>query len=172
VTIDPFAALGLPARFELDPAALDRAWRARAREVHPDRLAAGAPPGSDARRRAEEASARLNDARRRLADWPERAHLLLGTTAADLPRLADAAFLAAQLDAREALDAARAAGDGVAVARWAGEARAALGALEAEVAALFGMGGAPNRAAVLDRLARARFHQALLADASRAAPPG
>jgi molecular chaperone HscB len=174
---DPFAVLGLPRAFALDAVELDRRWRERAREVHPDRLARAGPPSAEARRRAEEAATRLNDARRLLADWTERARLLLapppaqGERAAlpELPRVTDPAFLGAQLEAREALAAA--AGD--ARDRLADAARASLAALEREVAELLRAALAPDvavRAAVLARLARARFHQALLAEAGRREP--
>jgi molecular chaperone HscB len=165
---DPFVVLGLPRRFALEPAELDRRWRACAREVHPDRLARATPAD---RARAEAAATQVNDARRLLAGWTERALVLVSATAADLPHLADPAFLAAQLDAREALAALRGVGDAAGEERFAAGARAALAALEREVAGLFGAqdagGAAVDRDAVLDRLARARFHQALLAEAGR-----
>ena len=59
--LDPFALLGLPRRFHLDAAAVDEAYRAVAKRVHPDKFAAR--PAVE-RRMSLQWTATLNDARR------------------------------------------------------------------------------------------------------------
>lgn len=69
--MDPFATLGLPLRFDLPPAEIERAYLAAVGGAHPD-LAGGAPLGSGA---ADAAS--INDAMRVLMDPERRAEALL-----------------------------------------------------------------------------------------------
>src|SRR5512137_454605 len=93
-----FELFGLPARFDVDAAALDRAYRALQTEVHPDRFAAG----TDAERRvAMQSAARVNEAYRALKDPVARASPLLalhGVAAADETDTAlDIGFLERQL---------------------------------------------------------------------------
>ena len=69
-----FELFGLPARYRVDPASLDAAYRKLQSEVHPDRFARG----TDAERRmALQSSARVNEAYRALKDPVERAQYLL-----------------------------------------------------------------------------------------------
>lgn len=163
---DLFAVLGLPARFDLDPAALDARVRALARDLHPDRFARADPA---ARRAALARATRVNDARRVLRAWPARAAYLLRRAGVDPDAAAaDPAFLEAQLAAREALEAARAAGDAGACAAIAREARTALAAVEAEVRAAFAAPGweAPESARRIARaLARVAFLERTIAAA-------
>jgi molecular chaperone HscB len=105
-----FELFGLPARFEVDAAALDGAYRALQTEVHPDRFAAGT---DSERRAAMQSAARVNEAYRALKDPVARAsHLLaLHGVAADGDAGAqlDFDFLERQLERREhASDALRA----------------------------------------------------------------
>src|SRR5512143_3615426 len=112
-----FDLFGLPRRFRFDPAALDVAYRALQREVHPDRFAAA--PDAE-RRLALQSSARVNEAYRALKDPVARAHYLLsldGVAAQDegegtLPL----EFLERQLERREAVSDALAARDANALA--------------------------------------------------------
>ena len=107
-----FELFGLPARYRIEAAALDGAYRKLQTEVHPDRFAAA----SDADRRAAlQASARVNEAYRALKDPVQRAQYLLelhgidavGETDTQLP----VEFLERQLERREAAGDAVAAGD-------------------------------------------------------------
>lgn len=114
---DPFATLGLPARFDLDPAAVDSAYLARAAAVHPD-LA-----GDDPTRAAEAArdAAALNQAKATLLDPEARARALLTllapqTTAAD--RDLPDGFLMDIMQTRMELEAAIADGDAQGLERW------------------------------------------------------
>jgi molecular chaperone HscB len=71
---DHFETLGLPRRFALDLADLERRFRELSREVHPDRFATAAPAE---RRQALERSTALNEAFRTLKDPLRRAAYFL-----------------------------------------------------------------------------------------------
>ena len=97
-----FELFGLPARFALDAAALDDAYRALQRQVHPDRHAAS----DDASRRLSlQAAARVNEAYRTLGDPVERARYLLSLRGVDAfdetDTTLDTGFLERQLERRE-----------------------------------------------------------------------
>lgn len=66
---DPFELLALSPTFEIDEAALQRAWLRRSAALHPDRVADPAE--------AAAAMAHINDARDTLADPERRANALL-----------------------------------------------------------------------------------------------
>ena len=106
---DPFALLGLAPGFEVDAAALERAYFERSKAAHPDRVA-GAPA---AERVAQLSRARaLNDAYQLIKKPIARAEYLLaraGVTIGDNERL-DPTFLMEILELREELAGARAAG--------------------------------------------------------------
>jgi molecular chaperone HscB len=98
--MDYFDRLGLPRRFSLDPATLEREYLARSRELHPDyhRL------GSDAEQAAStELSAGLNEAYTSLKDPFKRAEYLLqlegGPSASDFKDIPPE-FLEEMLDLR------------------------------------------------------------------------
>jgi molecular chaperone HscB len=128
-----FELFGLPQRYALDAAALDDAYRALQREVHPDRHAAG----DDASRRlALQAAARVNEAYRTLGDPVERARYLLSLRGVDAfdetDTTLDVDFLERQLERRErAADADEATLDALVDEVRADQARAqrALGEL-------------------------------------------
>ncbi len=174
---DPFAALGLPRAFALPPGEPERARGERARLVHPDRFARADPRE---RRHAADQAARMNDAFRELADPLRRAAALLrllGHAAPggrEPPGAGLAAFLEEQLELRERLAAARSAGDEGAAAAIGAGARARLAALAGELARLFGSaGGAPGEWALREAarlLSRARYHEALAAEAEARDP--
>jgi len=69
-----FARFGLPLRYPLDLAALERAYTQLSFELHPDFLAA-APP--EERKRAQQAAAELNEGYTTLRGEPDRAAYLL-----------------------------------------------------------------------------------------------
>ncbi|MGZ5083197.1 MAG: Fe-S protein assembly co-chaperone HscB [Usitatibacter sp.] len=109
---DHFELLGLPARFGVDPAALERGYRGLQSQVHPDRFAAG----SEAERRvAMQWATRANEAYRTLRDPLERARYLLQMRGYDTEEESNtsmpADFLMQQMEWREAVDEARDAAD-------------------------------------------------------------
>lgn len=103
-----FELLGLPRRYRVDPDALERAYRDLQRDVHPDRFATARD--SD-KRLALQASAHVNDAYRTLRDPVARAEYLLSLHGVDATAETDTrlplAFLARELERREAADEAR-----------------------------------------------------------------
>ncbi|WP_374444512.1 Fe-S protein assembly co-chaperone HscB [Stella sp.] len=123
---DHFARLGLERRFDLDAAAVDRAYFARQRQVHPDRFA---------RRSAREAalaesrSVSLNGAYQTLRDPLRRAAYLLELAghpiAGDGATIADPELLAEVMERREALSEAETPAAVAAVAAEAARERAA-----------------------------------------------
>lgn len=146
--LDHYALFGLEPRFALDEAALDRAYRDLQSRVHPDRFAAATPPE---RRVAMQWAARANEAYQTLRAPLARAAYLCERRGAPVQAESNtsmpAGFLMQQMQWREALDEARAAADG-----------AALAALRVEVQA--------RRAQTLEVLARALDAES---DAPRAA---
>jgi molecular chaperone HscB len=165
---DPFAALGLPRAFSLDPALLEARFRERSRHLHPDRFARADPRE---RRFALERATRVNDAWRTLRDPRRRAAALLrllGRDPAAEARAGEAPeFLEALLAVRERLALARATGEEAAGREVAAEARGRLAALDDEVARLFAEGdpGVETLDAIARALARARYWEALAEDA-------
>ena len=99
---DPFDLLGLPARYEIDPAELDRHYLDRAGALDP---ASAGDAGTT--------WATLNDARSALADPEKRANLLLarlGGPRPDEEKSLPPAFLADMMEVRENVEAALATG--------------------------------------------------------------
>ncbi|MGN6108612.1 MAG: iron-sulfur cluster co-chaperone HscB C-terminal domain-containing protein [Kofleriaceae bacterium] len=119
---DAFALLGLPPRYDVDPAQLEGAFFERSRELHPDRFAT-APV---AERVAALSRARaLNDAYKLLRRDASRAEYLLaqaGITIGDNERI-DPALVMELLEEREVLADARAANDLATVERLSGSMR-------------------------------------------------
>jgi molecular chaperone HscB len=103
-----FELLGLPERFELEPAAIEQAYLERSKDAHPDRFASA--PAAE-RRVAVQRSMELNDAYQTLKRPTRRAEYLLtrnGVTIGDNERIADHDFLMRILALREELAEARA----------------------------------------------------------------
>ena len=120
---DHFEVLGLPARFDVDPAELDRRYLERSREVHPDRFALA--PAAE-RVAALQRSMTLNEAYKVLKRPISRAEHLLaheGIAIGGNERI-DPAFLMEILELREELAEARAAGDLAKVGRLEQEMKA------------------------------------------------
>jgi molecular chaperone HscB len=127
-----FELLGLPARFDLDPSLIERAFFDRSKELHPDRFASA--PAAE-RVAALSRSRALNDAYQTLKKPVGRAEYLLqraGVTIGDNERL-DPTQIMEVMEAREELAEARRAND-----------RAKLEQLQAAMRT--------KRAAALDRL--------------------
>ena len=106
--IDAFDLLGLPERFDLDAAAIESAFFAKSRELHPDRFVS-AP--ADERVAVLSRSRALNDAYQTVKKPVPRAEYLLaraGVTIGDNERL-DPSFLMEILELREELAEARVA---------------------------------------------------------------
>jgi molecular chaperone HscB len=105
---DHFQRLGLPRRFSVDAAELERAYLARSRVVHPDYHLAGSGADLGA---SLELSAAINEAYKTLRDPFTRAEYLLklegGPSASDQKQMPPA-FLAEMLEARERIEETRA----------------------------------------------------------------
>jgi DnaJ-domain-containing protein 1 len=118
---DPFSTLGLPPSFEIEPAALQRAYLARSAAVHPDH--ADDPAAMDQ-------SAAINRARQTLEDPESRADALLarlGGPSKEADRSLPPGFLPEIMDIRQQLEEAAGSGDAAATARledWAATRRA------------------------------------------------
>jgi molecular chaperone HscB len=109
--LDHFARLGLPRRFSLDAAELERQYLAQTRAVHPDYHAGG--PTADLAASLE-LSAALNEAYTTLRDPFRRAEYLLaleGGPSASEQKQMPPAFLAEMLEAREQIEEAKAGGN-------------------------------------------------------------
>ena len=105
-----FELLGLPARFDLDPSLIERAFFDRSKELHPDRFASA--PAAE-RVAALSRSRALNDAYQTLKKPVGRAEYLLeraGVTIGDNERL-DPVQIMEVMEAREELAEARRAKD-------------------------------------------------------------
>lgn len=102
--VDHFARLGLERGFAVDPAALDRAYFALQRRLHPDRFARKPP-----RERAisQQQAAALNEAYETLKNPTRRARYLADEMGVDLPgdgrTIDDPELLMEAMEAREAL---------------------------------------------------------------------
>lgn len=106
---DPFDALGLPARFDLDEAELRRRYLSLCAEHHPDRFTNPLDQAEAVRR-----SAAVNDAYQRLKDPESRANALLGRlggASAEADPSLPPQLLAEMMETREELEEARQAGD-------------------------------------------------------------
>jgi molecular chaperone HscB len=150
---DPFALLGFAPAFDVDLAALERAFFERSKELHPDRVAS-APA---AQRVAALSRARaLNDAYQLVKKPVPRAEYLLeraGVTIGDNERL-DPAFLMEILELREELAEARAAGNADLVATLQRAMQARRAQALAALPALFAAG---DLASIKERLILLRY---------------
>jgi len=150
---EPFALLGLAPAYDVDLAALERAFFERSKELHPDRAV-----GSTAGERVAQLSRSraLNDAYQLIKKPVPRAEYLLaraGVAIGDNERL-DPTFLMEILELREELAAARAADDTALVTRLAATMRARRGQALDALPALF---AAQDLAAIKDRLILLRY---------------
>lgn len=111
---DPFDMLGLPRRFDLARADIERAYLSRAPEVHPDLAIAGGPE-------APIEAGDLNRARQDLADPETRATILLsllGGPSKEQDRGLPPGFLMKMMEVREQMEGAAASGDRSQIERW------------------------------------------------------
>ena len=114
---DYFELFGLPHRFDLDTAQLNRKYLAISRNIHPDRFATA---GSEMQTFALRASAAINKAFNVLSNPRQRAEYLLessgGKSAADDKRVPKE-LLTQIMMVREEIEEAKADGDDAALAR-------------------------------------------------------
>lgn len=169
-TEDYYSLFDLNREFAIELPELERRFRERSRQLHPDRFARAEPRE---RRLSLERATRLNDAHRALKDWRLRAAYLLKLAGQDVfgegRTFHDPEFLEEQLEWREALALARADGDAAALGRIAARARERLAALEAEVAAYFEDPEWFSETVweIARRLSRARYYDNIVSDAER-----
>jgi molecular chaperone HscB len=167
---DPFTALGVAPRYDLDLAALERQHRALSRALHPDRYA-GRAPGD--RREALGRAIAVNQAWRVLRDPVGRAEALLETLGlgdAEPEPPPSPEYLAEMMDERETLAEARAARDLPGVQKLASAMREKESALVGELSREFtALGPRPDPAAVArlrQRLGELRYCRRYLEEAS------
>ena len=165
---DPFSALGVAPRYDLDLGALERQHRALSRALHPDRYAGRAPAE---RREALGRAIAVNEAWRALRDPVARAEALLQTLGVEGPEPpASPEFLGEMMEERETLAEARAARDLPRVRELARAMREKENALVALLGAEFEQlrpHPEPARVArVLQKLAELRYCRRYLEEAS------
>jgi molecular chaperone HscB len=115
---DHFELLGVPVKYAIDPARLERGYRELQSQVHPDRFASA----TEAERRvAMQWATRANEALRTLKDPIARARYLLQLKGYDTEEETNTAmppdFLMQQMEWREAVDQARGVHDAAALER-------------------------------------------------------
>jgi molecular chaperone HscB len=115
---DAFAVLGLPRRFDLAPADVQRAYLAKVTQAHPDALGAEMLEDLDD---AAALTAELNRAKSLLESDESRANLLLallGGPAKEADKSLPDGLLMEVMEVREQVDAALAQGDPSQRAKW------------------------------------------------------
>ena len=176
-TADHFCVFGLPRKFDLDVADLERRYKEMTKVLHPDRFARA---DGRARRASLERSVQLNLAWRTLSQPVARAEYLLSLQGIEVGEPAgskrfaeadsratqpvDTALLVEVMELREALAEARARGDSAKVATLVAGVQAHHDQEMAEVAADFAA-GQPNLAAIAARLVAARYYRRFLEEA-------
>ena len=134
----PFQLFRLPESFDIDEAALEQTYRTLAARFHPDRTATAS---AFEQKQAVMMSATLNQAYAVLKNPTDRAAYLLKQQGidADAPENTrmDTAFLMQQMEWRETLAEARAAGDTAALNALEGQVSAEQTALYGQLAAAF-----------------------------------
>ena len=136
-----FDLFQLPARFDIDPARLDAAYRDVQGRVHPDRFV----NATDAEKRvAMQWATRANEAYQTLRSPEKRARYLCELNGVDLQTESNTAmpmdFLMQQMELREALGDARAAKDGAALDELEAQVRSERKARLAQVGTLLDAG--------------------------------
>jgi molecular chaperone HscB len=149
---DHFALFDLPARFQIDLDELEQAFRSVQSRVHPDRHVAGT---AAERRIAMQWASRANEAYRTLKSPQRRAAYLCERAGvpidAELNTSMPGAFLVQQLEWREALDDARAAGTLAALEDVKATMRTERDRLQREIGRALDEQHDPSRAAALVR---------------------
>ena len=165
MTMDPFATLGAPRRFDLDLAALEKTHRELSRALHPDKFA---PAGASERRAALEKAANVNEAWRIVRDPIRRAEALFRAEGCAVGETnepkASPAFLMEVMEEREALAEARVAKDLAKVQKLGGAIAVRAKAVEGKLTAGYS-GGAPPKdelEKLLPLLGELRFYRRFL----------
>lgn len=166
--VDPFALLGVPRRYDLDLAALEKTHRELSRALHPDRYAQA---GATERRAALEKAAAVNEAWRTVRDSIKRAEALFSLAGVAVGETnepkASPAFLMEVLEEREALAEARSAKDLVKVRAIGQTMGARKAAAEQKLTAGFAGGGEKETVAKLvPLLGELRFYKRFLDEVS------
>ena len=167
---DHFALFGLPERFELDRADLEKRYLALSREMHPDRHATGSPKE---RLVAVQRTTDLNLAYKTLRDDFLRAEHLLRrrgiqvseAESQDSRATVDTSLLMEVMELREALSDARAAKDMEKVTALAGNVRGRSEVAWAQIRTGFGEvegGEASSLSAVLAQITALRYYRRFL----------
>ena len=129
-----FELFGIAPAYRVEVAALERAYRDIQARIHPDRHVRA---GEAERRASLQWTTRVNEAYATLQDPVRRAAYLLGLNGVDCAFESNtempADFLTRQLELREALDAARAAGDAEVLGRMQAGLRRDMQALESGI---------------------------------------
>jgi molecular chaperone HscB len=158
---DAFEQLGLPPRYDVDPAELERAFFERSKELHPDRFASA--PAAERVVALSKARA-LNDAYALLKRDASRAEYLLareGVTIGDNERI-DPDLVMALLEEREQLAEARQQGELRQVERLAAAMRARRREALERVKALFADAEGSSGEARAEQLAQIKAQLILL----------
>ena len=170
-TIDPFELLGIPRRFDVDLAALEKTHRELSRALHPDKFASAS---ASERRAALEKAASVNEAWRVVREPIRRAEALFALAGVavgeDREPKASPMFLMEMLEEREALADARGAKDLAKVEKLGGAMRERAKGAEAKLAAGFAAHATkPDEAALgalLPLLGELRFYRRFLDEVS------
>lgn len=165
---DYFSLFGLPQRFGIPRAALDRAYRELQMRVHPDRHAHA---NDSERRLSMQWSTLVNEAYQTLRDPLRRARYLLGlhgvATEEETNTAMTPEFLMQQMEWREAIAEAKASGDANAIDELIAHIRTRSHDCHAELAQAIDHDGDFERAATIVR--KLRFVEKLQEEASSAA---
>ena len=140
--MDPFATLGLPRRYDVDKAALDRRYRELQQALHPDKHAGAA---ASARALTLRKAIEVNEAYRVLRDDQKRGEALLAALGGKVSdQAADPELLMEMMELRESLAEARADKDAAKVRQLAAAVAAQADAARAQLAQAFeALQGAP-----------------------------
>lgn len=169
--MDPFATLGLAARYDLDPAELESHYRELQKALHPDKHA-GAPASQ--RRMTLLKAVEVNEAYRTLRDDIKRAEALLvlhgGATLAGQREAADPDLLMEVMELRETLSDAKSRRDASEIKRLAERVDGLRLAVRAELSAAFAaLSGAPvpaQLARLQASVSRLKYYQRFLDEVS------
>jgi len=162
--MDPFATLGIEARFDVDLAAIERTHRELSRALHPDKYVGS---GASERRAALGKAVEVNEAWRIVRDPIRRAEALLALRGVTMDERsepkAEPEFLMEMLEQREALAEAKQARDLPAVRRMAAAVEERSRDVEATLSEGFLRGEASS---LVGRVGELRFYRRFLDEVS------
>jgi molecular chaperone HscB len=164
--MNPFATLGIDARFDVDLSAVEKTHRELSRALHPDRYLGAS---ASERRAALGKAVEVNEAWRVVRDPIRRAEALLALKGVTIDeksdRKADPEFLMEMLEQREALAEAKQARDLEAVRRMAHAIEERSHGVESGLAEAFARG--PSDAATLvGRVGELKYYRRFLDEVS------